>query len=128
VRKLTNSIMVAGAVSALLLATAPAASAGTDRWAYVYNSSGQLAGTAQFISNGDDFAVCDTLRDGLNVGLHGYYPDGTFFSRYLTTGYNTCYTYRFDFTENKSIQFRICTTEPNSNLNVDCSSWEYGVS
>jgi len=127
--KLTKIVTTAGAAGALILATVPAAFAGTDAYAYVNNANNTyLAADVHFISNGDDFSVCDTLRDGYDVKLQGYRPDGTYFERFLTTGVGTCYTYRFDFTENRTIKFGVCTIYPNTQAVVRCGPWGYGES
>lgn len=125
-KKLTKILTTTGAAGLLMFGMAPSALAGSDAHAYVYSGSVEAA-DANFISNGDNFVVCDDYKDGYSAVLSGIRPDGNSFVRWQNSGAGTCTIFYFDFTEGKTIPFQVCLGVSATGAIVKCGATVYGV-
>lgn len=98
-----------------------------------YNAVSQATGTwARFISNGDDFEVCDTYADGLTAYVRWeYYPENGPMrsgSHYMTGDAGDCNTFYHDFIENREVWILACRDQPLFYPDNCDRHWRRGVS
>lgn len=129
-RRLLSGAGAVGAATATMLYVASPASAAIERYTSSTVASGGFvtaAGSNDFYTDGDYFAICDNSTDG--AGVIGYWKvgsSGTVQSKYNGNGFAECVTSNQDFAESATIYFRVCIRDNGVVQDGTCSGWKTG--
>jgi hypothetical protein len=127
-RRLLSAAGAVGAATATMLYVASPASAAIERYTSSTVNSGDYvsaAGSNDFYTDGDSFAICDNSTDG--AGVIGYWrvgSSGTVQSKYNGNGFAECVTSNQDFAESATIYIRVCLRDNGVVQNGTCSGWK----
>ncbi|WP_327717939.1 hypothetical protein OG381_22805 [Streptomyces sp. NBC_00490] len=129
-KRLMSAAGTAGVLAATMLYVAAPASAAEysyDVITYKYGDYPAAAGQEIFVTEGDNFQICDNSSDG--AGVIGYWKlssTGAVNSHYNGGGRNTCSTSNQDFAESATVYIKVCLRDDGVVVSNTCSEWYKG--